>query len=105
MVRKLVQINVIRSLGQEGLQILEMKSYILSLTSEYLTDLDQACEGWSLTGIFIPAVEHHVVNFSVAVLGLIQPLTLPDLLHDLTARHAGVGSGAQGHDLPHQHAV
>ena len=70
-----------------------------------MTNLNQVCEGWSLTGVFIPAVEHHVVNFSIAVLRLLQPLPLPHLLHHLTARHAGVGSGAQGHDLPHQHAV
>ena len=76
----------------------------ISAACDPLSYLNQVCEGWSLTGVPVPAVEHHVVDLPVAVLRLLQPLALPHLLHHLTARHARVRSGAKGHNLPHQHS-
>ena len=45
--------------------------------------LDQLGEGGPLLGIIVPAVKHHVVNFSVAVLRLLKSDALPYPLHHL----------------------
>ena len=42
---------------------------------------------------------------TVTVLGLLQPVPLLHLFHDLAARHARVRRRPQRGNLPHQHAV
>lgn len=52
----------------------------------------------------VPAVEHDVVHLATAVLRLVQPVTVPDALHDVRRGHARVRRRAESHDLPHEHA-
>ena len=87
MVWELIQINVVSTSCQQGLQVLQIIVVIYQTSLQprlSLTHLDQVSKGWPLSRILVPAVKHHVVDLSVAVLGLLQPRPLPHPLHHLT---------------------
>jgi hypothetical protein len=72
-----VEVDVVRFLPEERLEV-----------------LDERREARPIVGALVPAVVHHVVDLALAVLRLLQAVTVPDLLHDLTRAHAGVRCGA-----------
>ncbi len=55
----------------------------LNIKLIFYCHLDQLGKGWPLLRVIVPAVKHHVVNFSVAVLRLLKSDALPDPLHHL----------------------
>ena len=62
--RKQVEVNIVSALGQQRLQILRAANVTHQQWSMCYIHLDQLTEGRPLLRIIVPAVKHHVVNFS-----------------------------------------
>ena len=84
MLGKHVQVDVVRFLTEQRLEILHERA-----------------ETGSVLRVLVPAVVHDVVDLALAVLRLLQAVAVSDLLHDLACAHARVRRRALNEESGH----